>query len=81
MKFNINEIVKPCIAIKIKKEKAPPPVLNGFNSQLMKKKSDDHPFCGELLIIVEAAITLPVSNAWPKSGASALKIVKNRCKL
>ena len=30
--------------------------------------------------MAETAITLPVSNAWPERGASALKIVKNRCR-
>ena len=43
----------------------------------MKKKSEYHPFVGEPPLIVEAAITLPVSSDSPQRGASALK--KNRC--
>ena len=46
----------------------------------MKSKSEYQPLFGELLLIAEAAITLPVSTAWPQRGASALKIVKNRCR-
>ena len=46
----------------------------------MKSKSEYQPLLGELLLIAEAAITLPVSTAWPERGASALKIVKNRCR-
>ena len=46
----------------------------------MKAKFEYQPFFGELLVIAEAAITLPVSNAWPERGASGLKIVKNQCR-
>ena len=80
MKFNINDNIKPNIPIEIKTGKSSTTSTQWFLSQLMKAKSEYQPFFGELLLIAEAAITLPVSNAWPERGASALKIVKNRCR-
>ena len=71
MKFNINDNIKPNIPTEIKTGKSSTTSTQLFLSQ---------PFFGELLLIAEAAITLPVSNVWPERGASALKIVKNRCR-
>ena len=31
-----------------------------------------------MIVVAEIALTLPVSNAWPEHGASALKLVKSR---
>lgn len=76
MKFNINDNIKPNIPIEIKTGKSSTTSTQWFLSQLMKAKSEYQPLFGELLL-AEAAITLPVSNAWPERGASALKIVKN----
>ena len=80
MKFNINENVKPNIPNEIKTGKSSTTSTQWFLNHLMKAKSEYQPFFGELLLKAEAAITLPVSNAWPERGASALKIVKNRCR-
>ena len=80
MKFNIYDKIKPNIPIAIKTGKSSTTSTQWFPSQLMKAKSEYQPFFGELLLIADAAITLPVSNAWPERGASALKIVKNRCR-
>ena len=80
MKFNINDNIKPNIPTEIKMGKSSTTSTQWFLNQLMKVKSEYQPFFGELLLIAEAAITLPVSNAWPERGASALKIVKNRCR-
>lgn len=80
MKFNINENIKPNLPIEIKTGESNTNSTQWFLSHLMKSKSEYQPFFGELLFIAEAAITLPVSNAWPERGASALKIVKNRCR-
>ena len=80
MKFNINENIKPNIPNEIKMGKSSTTSTQWFLNQLVRAKSEYQPFFGELLLIAEAAITLPVSNAWPERGASALKIVKNRCR-
>jgi len=80
IKFNINDNIKPNIPIEIKTGKSSTTSTQWFLSQLMKAKSEYQSFFGELLLIAEAAITLPVSNAWPERGASALKIVKNQCR-
>jgi len=80
MKFNINENIKPNLPIEIKTGESNTNSTQWFLSHLMKSKSEYQPFFGELLFIAETAITLPVSNAWPERGASALKIVKNRCR-
>ena len=80
MKFNINENIKPNIPDEIKMGKSGTTSTQWFLNQLVRAKSEYQPFFGELLLIAEAAITLPVSNAWPERGASALKIVKNRCR-
>jgi len=81
MKFNINDNIKPNIPFEIKTGKSSTTSTQWFLSQLMKAKSEYQPFFGEPLLTAEAAITLPVSNAWPERGASALKIVKNRCRI
>ena len=75
MKFNINGNIKPNIPTEISTIST-----QWFLSHLMKAKSEYQPFLGELLLIAEAAITLPVSNAWPERGASVLKSVQNRCR-
>ena len=80
IKVNINENIKPNIPIEIKTGTSNTTSTQWFLSHLMKSKSEYQPFFGELLLIAEAAITLPVSNAWPERGASALKVVKNRCR-
>ena len=66
MKFNINENIKPNIPIEIKTGTSNTTSTQWFLSHLMKSKSEYQPFFGELLLIAEAAITLPVSNAWPE---------------
>ena len=80
MKFNINENIKPHIPIGIKTGTSNTTSTQWFLSHLMKSKSEYQPLFGELPLIAEAAITLPVSTAWPERGASVLKIVKNRCR-
>ena len=80
IKLNINENIKPNIPIEIKTGTSNTTSSQWFLSHLMKSKSEYQPLLGELLLIAEAAITLPVSTAWPERGASALKIVKNRCR-
>ena len=80
IKFNIKENIKPNIPIEIKTGTSNTTSCQWFLSHLMKSKSEYQPLFGELLLIAEAAITLPVSTAWPQRGASALKIVKNRCR-
>jgi len=81
MKFNNNENIKPNIPNEIKTEKSSTNSTQWFPNQLMEAKSDHQAFLGELLLIAEVAITLPVSNAWPERGASVFKTVKNRCRL
>ena len=73
MNFNINKNIKPNIPTEIKTGKSNTTSTHWFLSNLMKSKSEYQPFFGELLLIAEAAITLPVSNAWPERGASALQ--------
>lgn len=80
MKFKINENIKPNLPIEIKTGESNTNSTQWNLSHLMKSKSEYQSFFGELLFIAEAAITLPVSNSWPEGGASALKIVKNRCR-
>jgi len=80
MKFNNNENIKPNIPNEIKTEKSSTNSTQWFPNQLMEAKSDHQAFLGELLLIAEVAITLPVSNAWRERSASVLKTVKNRCK-
>ena len=80
MKFNINENIKPNIPIEIKTGTSNTTSTQWFLSHLMKSKSEYQPLFGELLLIAEPAVTLPVSTAWPERGASALKIVKNSCR-
>ena len=80
MKFNINKNIQPNVPIEIKTGKSNTTSTQWFLKHLMKSKSEYQPFFVELLLIAEAAITLPVSNAWPERGASALKIVKNSCR-
>ena len=33
-----------------------------------------------LLNLAEIALTIPVTNAWPERGASAVKLAKTRCR-
>ena len=80
MKININENIKPNIPIEIKTGKSNTPSTQWYLSHLMKSKSEYQPYFGELPLIAEAAITLPVSNAWPERDASAYKIVQNPCR-
>ena len=35
------------------------------------------PFFENIIVIAEIALTLPVNNAWPECGASALKLVNH----
>ena len=49
-----------------------------FVKELMKCKCTYKPLCSLLLYNAEVAICLPVSNAWPERGLSAMKLVKTR---
>ena len=49
-----------------------------FLLHLLKNKSSFVTFFPLLLYIAEVVVSLPVSNAWPERGASAVKNVKTR---
>lgn len=72
--------MKPNTPNEIKTGKSRTNSTQRFPNQLMEAISEHQPILGENLLIVEAAITLSVSNVWLRRGASAPKIVKNRCR-
>ena len=47
-------------------------------SQLMKQRSSFLALLPLLMHIVEIALTMPISNAWPERGASRVKLIKTR---
>jgi len=47
-------------------------------SQLMKQRSSFLPVLPLLMHIVEIALTMPISNAWPERGASRVKLIKTK---
>ena len=47
-------------------------------SQLMKQRSSFLSLLPLLMHIVEIALTMPISNAWPERGASRVKLIKSR---
>ena len=47
-------------------------------SQLMKERSSFLALLLLLMHIVEIALTMPISNAWPERGASRVKLIKTR---
>lgn len=80
MKFNVNENIKPVIPTDIKTGSSCTTSTQWFLCHLMKLKSTYRPFFSELLLLAEVALCLPVSNAWPERGASAVKLIKSRCR-
>ena len=46
--------------------------------QLMKQRSSFISLLPLLMQIVEIALTMPISNAWPERGASQVKLIKTR---
>lgn len=47
-------------------------------SQLMKQRSSFLSLLPLLMHIVEIALTMPISNAWPERGVSRVKLIKSR---
>lgn len=47
-------------------------------NQLMKQRSTFTSLLPLLMKIVETALTMPISNAWPERGASRVKLIKTR---
>lgn len=78
-KYHINENIKAAIPEEVRNGKSGSSTA-WFLFQLMNNKVNYQPFFGMLLHIAEVALTLPVSNAWPERGASAMKLVKTRCR-
>lgn len=54
------------------------PPTTWFIAELLRQRASFKPFFPELLKITQIAACIPVSNAWPERGASALKSVKTR---
>ena len=49
--------------------------------RVMAMKSTFGQVCPRSVQVAEAALAIPVSNAWPERGASQLKLIKNTCKI
>ena len=45
---------------------------------LMRNKATFEPFFNHVIHVAEVALIIPVSNAWPERGFSAIKLVKSR---
>lgn len=59
------------------KEELAPPQLNGYSNICYQYGTLISPY-PRLLEIAEICLSLPVSNAWPERGASAVKRLKSR---
>jgi len=79
MKYHVNENIKAAIPEEVRNGKSGSSTA-WFLSQVMKNKVNYQPFFDMLLHIAKVALILPVSNAWPERGASAMKLVKTRCR-
>ena len=79
MKYHISENIRAAIPEEVRNDKTSSTTA-WFLSQLMKNKVNYQPCFGILLQIAEVALTLPDSNVWPERGASAMKLVKTRCR-
>lgn len=79
-KYNLLELKKqiPTEVTKTKtlcKSKTPTEWILEF---MMRMKSTYQHFCPSLLHLAEICLSMPVSNAWPERGASAIKRIKTR---
>ena len=79
-KYMINDHIKDQIPETVKRGTECITTTEWFVSELMKRRSAYIHFCPLILQIAETVATLPVSNAWPERGASALKLTKTRCR-
>ena len=77
MKYHINENLKQNMPESVKDGTAKVTPTEWMLNQMLKNVNLASFFPG-LVYIAEVAITLPVSNAWPERGASALKNVKTK---
>ena len=80
MKYHINENIMKAVPKKIRKGKSKITPTGGFLTEIMRQKVTYEPCFGMLLNLAEIAFTIPVTNAWPERGASAMKLVKTRCR-
>ena len=77
LKYQINDNLKKIMPQDVKDGKSKITATEWLLNQLVRNKS----FCNfypSIVFIAEVALALPVSNAWPERGASALKNVKTK---
>lgn len=76
MKYHLRDVIRPDIPEEVKESKTMSPtewcLLKLMQNSAVKQLYPD------IAYIVEVIVSLPVSNAWPERGASALKSVKTR---
>ena len=77
MKYHINENIKKQMPESVKDGSAKVTPTERLLKQMLRNVNLAS-FFPSLVFIAEVAITLPVSNAWPERGASALKNVKTK---
>ncbi|KAG1652269.1 hypothetical protein GQR58_026434 [Nymphon striatum] len=77
IKYHINENIKQNMPESVKDGTAKVTPTEWMLNQMLKNVNLASFFPG-LVYIAEVAITLPVSNAWPERGASALKIAETK---
>ena len=76
MKYHVNDNIKKMIPSEEKSGSSKTTTTEWFLLHLLKNKSSFVTFFPHLLYISEVVVSLPVSNAWPKRGASAARNVK-----
>ena len=78
MKYHVNDNIKKTIPTEVKSGSSKTTTTEWFLLYLLKNKSSFVTFFPHLLYIAEVVVSLPVGNAWPERGASAVKNVKTR---
>ena len=79
MKYHINENIMKAVPEKIRKGKSTITPTGWFLTEIMRQKVTYEPFL-VCFLMAEIAFTIPVTNGWPERGASAMKLVKTRCR-
>lgn len=77
MKYHINDYLKKSMPESVKDRTAKVTQTEWLLTQLLRNENLVCFFPG-LVYLAEVALSLPVSNAWPERGASALKNVKTK---
>lgn len=77
MKYQLKDVVKPKVPIDIREGKGKSTSTEWCLLQLLSL-SVYKQFFPRLTFIAEVAASLPVTNAWPERGASALKNIKTK---